>query len=378
MTPTRWPARCATRSPSNRARTWRYSAGRFVARNRAVTLASLLVAITLVAGVLATQRQARIAAAERDRAQRHFDSVRQLANSFMFDIHDEIAKLPGSIKARQLLVNKALTYLDLLAHEPGADAALQLELAEAYMRVGRVQGQVGYNNLGDHAAALSSFQQAIALLQRSLGNDPASRPESLQLARAYNLASANLQALGRPAEELEMISKEIDLMQRRLMLFPDSVEALAKVGAGFYRRSQFRIGHGDPAGGIADGQRAVELYEKIVAKAPEYKHRDNLAFAYSNLAENQLKADDPASRAKGIESLRKALATMREITANKQGDVEGQRHLAVAGAELGAALGTVGQAREGLPYIEESLPIFRTLYEADKTNRLARLDLAES
>jgi eukaryotic-like serine/threonine-protein kinase len=365
------------RTVAARPRTWAYSASRFIARNRAVSLASALLLVVLLAGILATQRQAKIAAAERDRAQRHFDSVRQLANSFMFDMHDEIAKLPGSIKARQLLVNKALTYLDLLAHEPGADAALQLELAEAYMRVGRVQGQVGYNNLGDHAAAIRSFQQAIALLQGSLGNDPASRPESLQLARAYNLASANLEALGRPAEELEMISKEIDLMQRRLMLFPDSVEALAKVGAGFYRRSQFRIGHGDPAGGIADGQRAVELYEKIVAKAPEYKHRDNLAFAYSNLAENQLKADDPASRGKGIESLRRALATMREITANKQ-NVEGQRHLAVAAAELGAALGTVGQAREGLPYIEEGLPIFRTLYDADKTNRLARLDLVES
>ena len=37
-----------------------------------------------------------------------------------------------------------------------------------------------------------------------------------------------------------MISKEIDLMQRRMALFPDSIEVLAKLGAGFYRRSQFR------------------------------------------------------------------------------------------------------------------------------------------
>ena len=366
------------RTVAARPRTWAYSASRFIARNRAVSLASALLAVVLVAGILATQRQARIAAAERDRAQRHFDSVRQLANSFMFDIHDEIAKLPGSIKARQLLVNKALTYLDLLAHEPGSDAALQLELAEAYVRVGRVQGQVGYNNLGDHAAALKSFQQAIALLEHALGNDPASRPEAIQLARAYNLASANLETLGHPAEALDMISKELDLMQRRLTLVPDSAEILARVGHSFYRRSQFRSGRGDPAGGIADAQRAVELYEKVVTKAPEYKHRDNLSFAYSNLAEMQLKSDDPASRAKGIGSLRKALATMLEITANKQNDVEAQRHLAVAAGELGAALGTVGQPREGLPYIEQSLPIFRTLYEADKSNRLARLDLAES
>ena len=365
------------RTVSARPRTWAYAASRFIARNRAVTLASALLLLVLVAGILATQRQAKIAAAERDRAQRHFDSVRQLANSFMFDIHDEIAKLPGSIKARQLLVNKALTYLDLLAHEPGGEAALQLELAEAYIRVGRVQGQVGYNNLGDHAAAQRSFQQAIALLERFVGNDPASREASLELARAYNLASSNLEALGRPADELEMISKEIDLMQRALTQFPDTIEVLAKLGVGFHRRSQFRNGHGDAAGGTADGLRAVEIYEKIVAKAPEYKHRDNLAFAYSNLAESQLKADDPASRAKGIESLRKALSTMQEITANKD-NVEGQRHLAVAANELGAALGNVGRAPEGLPYLEQSLPIFRALYEADKSNRLAGLDLAES
>jgi eukaryotic-like serine/threonine-protein kinase len=363
-----------------RPRTWSYAAGRFVARNRAVSFASLLLVVVLVAGIVATQRQTRIAAAERDRAQRHFDSVRQLANSFMFDIHDEIAKLPGSTKARQLLVNKALTYLDLLAKEPGADPKLQLELAEAYMRVGGVQGQIGYNNLGDHAAALNSFLKAIALLEHALGSDPAGRPESMQLARAYNLASANLNTLGRPAEELSMISKELDLAQRRLERVPDSIDVRARVGHAFYRRSQFRSGQGDAAGATADAQHAVDLYEDLITRDPDYKHRDNLAFAYSNLAEILLKSDDPASRSQGIEFLRKALSTMQAaLAADKHGDdVSAQRHLAMSAGELGAALVTVGQAREGLPYFDQSLPIFRALYDADKASRLARLDLVVS
>ena len=363
------------RTVTARPLTWRYSASRFIARNRTLSVASLLLVIVLVAGILATQREAKIAAAERDRAQRHFDSVRQLANSFMFDIHDEIAKLPGSIRARQLLVNKALTYLDLLAREPGGDPALQLELAEAYLRVGGVQGQIGYNNLGDHAAALRSYQQAIALLTRALGNDPAAHPEAIQLARAYNLASANLEALGRPAEELEMISKEIHLMQRRLAREPDSVEVRARIGQGFYRRSQFRAGHDDPEGAAADAQGAVEVFEGIVARIPEDKFRNNLAFAYANLSEIQLKRDDPAGRASGIDSSRKALAATRIVAAHQQEDVNIRRHLAVAESELGAALVTVGQSREGLQYMKEGLPIFQALYEADRTNRLARLDL---
>jgi eukaryotic-like serine/threonine-protein kinase len=366
------------RTVTARPRTWGYSASRFIARNRAASLASLLLVIVLVAGILATQRQARIAAAERDRAQRHFDSVRQLANSFMFDIHDEIAKLPGSIKARQLLVNKALTYLDLLAKEPGQDPALQMELAEAYLRVGGVQGQIGYNNLGDHAAALKSFQQAIALLEQALGSDPASRPESLQLARAYSLASANLAALGRPAEELDLISKEADLMQRRLARAPDSVDARARLGQIFYRKSQFRGGRGDTAGATADAQRAVDLYEEVVAKDPKYRYRNNLVFAYSNLGENQLKDGAAAGRSKGIDSLRKALSTMRALAADQQDDVNARRHLAVTSGELGASLVTAGQPREGLPYLEQALPIFQALYDADKSNRLARLDLAET
>jgi eukaryotic-like serine/threonine-protein kinase len=362
------------RTVSARPRTWRYVTSRFIVRNRALSLAILLIVVVLIAGILATQRQARIAAAERDRAQRHFDSVRHLANSFMFDIHDEIAKLPGSTKARQLLVNKALTYLDLLSKEPGGDSALQLELAEAYLRVGRVQGQVGFNNLGDHAAALKSYKQAIALLEQALGKDPSARPEYVQLARAYNLASANLEALGRRNEELEMISKEIELMQRRLSRDPDSTEALARMGHVLYRRSQFRSSNGDADGAVADAQRAVEL----LAKNPDFKRRDDLSFSYSNLGAILLKREDSASRSRALDALRKALATMQAALVDSPDDVTAQRHFAVTAADLGTALVTVGRPREGLPYLEQSLPIFRKLYEADRSSRLARLDMVET
>jgi tetratricopeptide (TPR) repeat protein len=69
---------------------------------------------------------------------------------------------------------------------------------------------------------------------------------------------------------------------------------------------------------------------------------------------------------------------MLALTADKKNDVDAQRHLAVTAGELGAALVTAGQPRDGLPYIDQSLPIFRSLYEADKTSRLARLDAVES
>ncbi len=72
------------------------------------------------------------------------------------------------------------------------------------------------------------------------------------------------------------------------------------------------------------------------------------------------------------------IAKVRVLAVDRQDDVNAQRHLAVTAAELGASLVSVGQPREGLPYEEETLPIFQALYDADKSNRLARLDLAES
>lgn len=102
-------------------------------------LAAGVVGLTLVGGILATMHQASVAEAERARAERRFNDVRKLANSFMFEFHDAIEKLPGSTSARELVVKRALEYLDSLAQEAGDDSALQRELATAYAKVGYVQ-----------------------------------------------------------------------------------------------------------------------------------------------------------------------------------------------------------------------------------------------
>jgi eukaryotic-like serine/threonine-protein kinase len=72
-----------------------YRAGKFVGRHRVGVAAAALVLLSLVGGMLATMRQARIAEANRARAEKRFSDVRKLANWVVFDMHDAIAKLPG-------------------------------------------------------------------------------------------------------------------------------------------------------------------------------------------------------------------------------------------------------------------------------------------
>src|SRR5205085_1815355 len=110
----------------------------------------------LVGGIVATTWQAR-------KAERRFNDIRKIANSFLFEFHDAIENLPGSTPARKLVVSKALEYLDKLAQEAGNDASLQRELAGAYEKVGDVQGNPYKANLGNSSGALESYRKALAI-----------------------------------------------------------------------------------------------------------------------------------------------------------------------------------------------------------------------
>ncbi len=151
---------------------WRYRAGKFAIRHKLGVAATTVILLAVLGAVTATVREARIAAANQRRAEQRFNDVRKLAGSLMFEIHDSIAGLPGATPARKLIVQRSLEYLDSLSHEAAGDVSLQRELANAYERIGLVQGDPNGSNLGDIDGAW-----------RALGNRSASAKESPSLHR---------------------------------------------------------------------------------------------------------------------------------------------------------------------------------------------------
>ena len=147
-----------------RSDTFVYRSGKFIRRHRVGVAAAALLVATLLGGFVTTAWEARVARAERARAERRFKEVRALANSLLFEVHDAIKDLPGATPARELLVKRGLQYLDSLAAEASSDPGLQRELAEAYQRVGDVQGNPYYPNLGNTRGALVSYGKAERLL----------------------------------------------------------------------------------------------------------------------------------------------------------------------------------------------------------------------
>ena len=80
-------------------------------------------------------------------------------------------------EARELLVERALEYLKNLEATSARNRDLQLELAQAYTKIGLVQAGKGEASLGDFTGAVASYEHARAILhavlQRSPGDEPA-------------------------------------------------------------------------------------------------------------------------------------------------------------------------------------------------------------
>ena len=148
-----------------RPQTVRYRAFKFARRHRGHVVAAAAVFVALSAGLAVSVREARIASSRQQQ-------VRMMADKLVFDVHDAVRDLPGSTKARAVIVQTALHYLDASVNSVQGDGPAEKELAKAYRRLGDVQGNFRAANLGDSSGALARYRQAITLLDDAIRRAP--------------------------------------------------------------------------------------------------------------------------------------------------------------------------------------------------------------
>lgn len=272
-----------------------YIARRFVRRHALALALTAGLLVLLVGGVAALWQQTGIAARERDLAQRRFEDVRQLAHTFLFDVHDAVASVPGTTKARALMVETATEYLQKLARDAQDNVPLRRELASAFLKVGDAQG-LGPSDasLGNYAGAADSYRRAIGmagdLVSRSdqhgavTGDSRAASDEPLlTLARAHRRMADVLPLLGDKAAALTHSETSLRLYTARA----------ARPGATADDRMQVCLGEmklgdllgnpqsanlGRPADALRHFELGVACMRALVAAAPDdLRMRRNLA-----------------------------------------------------------------------------------------------------
>lgn len=137
-----------------------YRMTRFAGRHKFGVAASSALALSLLAGLGASTWAYLQAEQARSEADERFEQVRNIANTMMFDVYDQVSKLPGSTRAQELLAKSAQGYLSSLSETGRNSAPLQLDLGRGYARLAEVIGGVDQQSLGDRETAVDYFRLA--------------------------------------------------------------------------------------------------------------------------------------------------------------------------------------------------------------------------
>jgi eukaryotic-like serine/threonine-protein kinase len=350
-----------------RAGTWRYLAGRFAVRHKLPLALTAAVLVTLGAALVTAEVERRIAVAQKARAERHFASVRKLANAFIFDVHGEIESIPGSLKAREMLVKTSLEYLDALVGEAGGDAALMYELAAAYRRIGNIVGEVGTASRGNLGMAIGNYEKALRLLEER----DRVRPNDIDAVREHRDVSYALhRALFQNADARwrAQISATVALAQRVASLPGASIADRAFVPLAMSDRAQITsLVTGRNAEVEDEAIRAIALLEALEREVPgNVVVRRNLANVYSRAGSILIgKGRTPASSRQAVGYRRLSLAIRRELAAQDPADTR-LREVELGNViYLANALFLAGELREADRTIEEALRLGASLRAHD-------------
>lgn len=413
-----------SRPISARRATWRYRAEKFTRRHRRAVIIGGLVTVALISLIAATLIQARAARQQYAAAARQALAVRKLANTFVFDLDDAVAEMPGATQIRARIMQSAVEYLDRLAKESAGNAELQYELGLAYTKVGDVLGLPGGSNLGKTVAALENYRKAEFILEPLARGPQATQDQKFHLAAIYMKISAVLKVVGDFRVALDYDLKSLGIRQALVQMNPaDQVlkralaQSLTSLGGTY---SQL----GEWSKVLESRQRALKMSEELVAaNKKSVADRRSLVLARTRLASILSREKRHAA---ALEQLRIAVgeqkALMDENPVNSQislayastlsalargldesGDIAGAIHqhkiaeriyeaevtadpvdvrarslLGTARASIGRLLARSGRGSAALPYLERALQTRLYLSERDPANTGALGEVADS
>jgi serine/threonine protein kinase/predicted negative regulator of RcsB-dependent stress response len=353
-----------------------YRSAKFIQRHTAGVAAAALVALALLAGIIATTRQAQVAERERAKAEQRFQEVRELANSVLFEFHDAIEKLPGSTPARELLVKRALRYLDRLNQEAQADLSLQRELAAAYQKVGDVQGRPGFAHLGDQAGALASYRKALQLREALAAAEPANLEFQRELATNHDRIGDVLRLSGNTTGAIEHYRQALAPRQTLAAADPANLELKRELALSFQRLGDMLGLTGNPKEALEQQRQGLALLESLVASDPaNAKARRDLFISLIKTGDRLAATGDSAG---ALSSYRRGLAISAALSAADALNAQARRELAISHDKVGNALTATNDHAGALQHYQQALAIRQALAASDPANAEYRRDLATS
>ena len=355
----------------------RYRASKFARRNRIALVSALLLAFTLAAGVAGVVWEARAAIIARREADARSSDLRLLSISFLSELDDAIQQLPGSTPVRQLLVKRVTEHVDRMASDEPMDVPTQVDAADAYTRLGNLQGNPYDQNIGDPVGGLASIDRALQGLDRIRSkspNDPA-------LLHVYAFA---LQSRG---EILFGIAKTRDALQASTAARDIYVRLASSPTATSLAMSEAATAEGGVAdqlgksgsNSLGEISRALAVYKsamawqaRALAKDPDsIRARRAMPVGLLKIASVELETDPTEA----VAQYRLALDALKRYPQAEQSSYAYKRMQATIERKLGMALTEIGGYGEANALFEQVRAADLGFVRADPTDARNATDL---
>ena len=352
-----------------RADTALYRTTKFVRRHPVGVAATVVVLCSMGFGLVAYARQAAI-------AKRQSAEARRLANAMIFNVHDKVQNLNGSLPARQEIVRLGLDYLDRMAAEAGEDAALRLEIAAGYNRLGNVQGDVFVAHTGDSNGALASYRKGLAVL----AGLPVTR-EARNVKLDLLDRTAMLLSTRDVPEAVRMYEQAMPLAEELAKEAPEDLHAQRRLAAA---HSQFALllRRPNPERSAEQANAAIGILRGLLVKNPDSAElREILASALASAGAVEVTLHHAA---KACELYREAIGHRKYFLEKSPNNSRASRMLMLAYGHLGDALGSpdvpdnLGDVAGAAEAFGEMLRIAERYHVANPGDQTASFDLAMS
>ena len=356
---------------------WSYRAGKALRRHKLGVTAAGLIGLAILGGVAATVREARIARrqaaiaeAERARAEKRFNDVREFSDSLLFDIHDAIAGLPGATPARQLLLDRAVHYLDSVASDSAGDPNLQRELAWGYQRLAVVQGNPTESNLGDTAAAEASDRKAAALFEAVAGANPHDAIDQLNVAMIHRILSFSslLRPSGRQDLQLAMA-----ITDRLMATNSTNPKVRSERSIEYQNLGLMEDALGNRTGALENFRKNLAMKQDLLRTTPAYRRIQEGIGVATVLVAGELMLLGERDEAR--QQLLRAIEIFPAVLA-KGPDVNVERELAVAQVKLGDLEMMDGNTAAARAAFAQARARLMPMAAADPRNQMLQLDAA--
>jgi tetratricopeptide (TPR) repeat protein len=351
---------------------WAYRVRKFVRRNWIAVGAMAAVFAALTAGAGVALWQAR-------RAERRFDEVRKLANTFLFDFESAIHNISGATSARLLVVKTAGEYLERLAAEAHGERNLIRELADSYKKLGDAEGSAVDGNVGQIPAALGHYRRGMAL-RDSIKDDAASDPKA-RLGYLQNLnALAGLEWVSGDREvATRLCSRSVELAERWVASMPRDADMLAAAAAAYGELSSIQRFKEDYNAGRKSAGRNLELMTQAYQVNSSNPVR-LIGMASANRVLGFMELDG-GKYASAVEYFKKGTALLEQALAADPKNVTARRALMKLVSDTGDAMQQLSRKEKGsqadpLPFLQRAYRLGNELVTEDPTNDLIQHDLA--